>query len=147
VFLTNASMAKPLQPFDDDDDHSLMENYCITGVKQQWDMGHPPQKSERTVRVHVLFTLLLCALATAYRMHCEREAMGGELMGWQCWRRQLLEETRQKVMVFAQGDYSIGSGSMESANKFVCHVRLKRSGVWGYVENASKNLASRCAKY
>jgi hypothetical protein len=27
--------------------------------------------------------------------------MGGELMGWQCWRRRLLEETLQKVMGFA----------------------------------------------
>jgi hypothetical protein len=33
--------------------------------------------------------------------------MDGELMGWQCWRRQLLEETQQMVMVFAQGDYGV----------------------------------------
>ena len=107
VFLTNASVAKPLQPFDDYDDRSLIENCCIKEAKQQWELGHPPQKTERAVRVHVLFTLLMFALATAYRLQCEREARGGEPVGWQRWRRQLLEQTRDKVIVFAQGYYGI----------------------------------------
>jgi hypothetical protein len=51
VFLTNASVAKPLQPFDDYDARSLIENCCIKGAKQQWDLGHPPRKTERAVRV------------------------------------------------------------------------------------------------
>lgn len=29
-----------------------------------------------------------------------------------------------------KGGYPIGSGGIESANKFICHVRLKRSGAW-----------------
>ena len=107
VFLTNASVAKPLQAFDDYDDRSLIENCCIKETKQQWDLGHPPQKSERAVRVHVILTLLLFALATAYRLPCEREALGGEAVGWQRWRRQLLEQTRNQVIVFAQGAYGI----------------------------------------
>ena len=107
VFLTNASVAKPLQPFDDYDDRSLIENCCIKEAKQQWDLGHPPQKSERAVRVHVVFTLLMFALATAYRLECAREAVGGEPVGWQRWRRQLLEQTRDQVIVFAQGYYGI----------------------------------------
>jgi hypothetical protein len=107
VFLTNASVAKPLQPFDDYDDRSLIENCCIEEAKQQWDLGHPPQKSERAVRVHVMFTLLMFALATAYRRQREREAMGGDPVGWQRWRRQLLEQSRDQVIVFAQGYYGI----------------------------------------
>jgi len=107
VFLTNASVAKPLQPFDEYDDRSLIENCCIKAAKQQWDLGHPPQKSARAVRVHVLFTLLMFALATAYWLQCEREAMGGDPVGWQRWRRQLLEQTRDQVIVFAQGYYGI----------------------------------------
>ena len=59
------------------------------------------------MRVHVLFTLLMFALATAYRLQCEREATGGEPVGWQRWRRQLLEQTRDQVIVFAQGYYGI----------------------------------------
>jgi hypothetical protein len=107
VFLTNASVATPLQPFDDDDDRSLIENCCIKEAKQQGDLGHPPQKNDRAVRVHVMFTLLMFALATAYRLECEREARAGEPVGWQRWRRQLLEQTRDKVIVFAQGTYGI----------------------------------------
>jgi hypothetical protein len=107
VFLTNAPVEKPLQAFDDYDDRSLIENCCIKEAKQQWDLGHPPQKTERAVRVHVLFTLLMFALATAYRLQCEREATGGEPVGWQRWRRQLLEQTRDHVIVFAQGYYGI----------------------------------------
>jgi hypothetical protein len=107
VFLTNALVEKPLQVFDDYDDRSLIENCCIKEAKQQWDLGHPPQKTERAVRVHVVFTLLMFALATAYRLECERQATGGESVGWQRWRRQLLEQTREKVIVFAQGCYGI----------------------------------------
>jgi hypothetical protein len=43
--------------------------------------------------------------------------------------------------------YPMGSGGIESANKFICHVRLKRSGAWWYVTNANQMLALRCAKY
>jgi hypothetical protein len=46
-----------------------------------------------------------------------------------------------------KGGYPMGSGGIESANKFICHVRLKRSGAWWYVENANQMLALRCAKY
>jgi hypothetical protein len=47
----------------------------------------------------------------------------------------------------SKGGYPIGSGGIESANKFICHVRLKRSGAWWYVENANQMLALRCARY
>ncbi len=107
VFLTNASVRQPLHPFDDYDDRSLIENCCIKEAKQQWDLGHPPQKTGRAVRVHVLFTFLMFALATAYRLRCEQAAMGAEPVGWQRWRRQLLEQTRDKVIVFAQDRYGI----------------------------------------
>jgi hypothetical protein len=107
VFLTNAPVEKPLRGFDDYDDRSLIENCCIKEAKQQWELGHPPQKNDRAVRVHVVFTLLLFALATAYRRQCEREATGDEPIGWQRWRRQLLEQTRAQVIVFAQGCYGI----------------------------------------
>jgi len=46
-----------------------------------------------------------------------------------------------------KGGYPMGSGGIESANKFICHVRLKRLGAWWYMENANQMLALRCAKY
>ena len=107
VFRTNAVVQQPRQPFDDDDERRLIENCCIKEAKQQWALGHPPQKNERAVRVHVLFTLLMFALAMAYRLRCEQEAVGVEPVGWQRWRRQLVEQTRDQVMVFAQGWYGI----------------------------------------
>jgi hypothetical protein len=103
AFLTNAPVETPLRVFDDDDHRSLSETCCSKEAKQRWELGHPPQKNDRAVRVHVVFTLLLCALATAYRLQGEPEATGGEPVGWQRWRRQLLEQTRDKVIVFAQG--------------------------------------------
>ena len=107
VFLTNAPVDKPLQPFDDYDDRSLIENCYIKESKQQWSLKHPPQKTARAVRVHVIFTVLMFALGTAYRLPCEHADMGKEPIGWQRWRRQLLEQTRDKVIVFAQRWYGI----------------------------------------
>jgi hypothetical protein len=107
VFLTNAPVDKPLQPFDDDDERSRIEHCCLKEAKQPWDRGHPPQKTGRAVRVHVVFTWLMVALATAYRLQCEQAATGGEPVGWRRWRRQLLEQSRDKVIGFAQEWYGI----------------------------------------
>ena len=46
-----------------------------------------------------------------------------------------------------RGGYPLGSGGIESSNKFICHVRLKRSGAWWYEDNSNQMLALRCAKY
>jgi hypothetical protein len=46
-----------------------------------------------------------------------------------------------------RGGFHIGSGAIESANKFIGHVRLKRSGAWWYPSNANNILKLRCAKY
>lgn len=54
---------------------------------------------------------------------------------------------RVKYGTLRRKGYPIGSGGIESANKFISHVRLKRSGAWWYVEQANEMLALRCAKY
>jgi len=46
-----------------------------------------------------------------------------------------------------RGGYTVGSGGIESSNKFICHTRLKRSGAWGYEVNCNQMLALRCATY
>jgi hypothetical protein len=46
---------------------------------------------------------------------------------------------------FKRGQYPRGSGGIESANKFICHVRMKRSGAWWYVINGNDMLRLRCA--
>ena len=41
----------------------------------------------------------------------------------------------------------VGSGAIESANKFISHARLKRSGAWWVVANGNGMLRLRCALY
>jgi len=43
--------------------------------------------------------------------------------------------------------YPIGSGAIESANKFICHARMKRSGAWWVEESGNEMLRLRCAMY
>lgn len=43
--------------------------------------------------------------------------------------------------------YPIGSGAIESANKFLCHARMKRSGAWWVEESGNEMLRVRCAMY
>ena len=60
-----------------------------------------------------------------------------------------LQNNRRRIHYRAQrqGGYPLSSGGIESAHKFICHVRLKRSGAWWYVANGNHMLALRCAKY
>jgi len=43
--------------------------------------------------------------------------------------------------------YAIGSGGIESANKFISHTRMKRSGAWWIVPYGNGMLRIRCAMY
>ncbi len=43
--------------------------------------------------------------------------------------------------------YPTGSGGIESSNKYISNIRLKRSGAWWYVAKANEMLALRCAVY
>jgi hypothetical protein len=56
-------------------------------------------------------------------------------------------EERLDYRFARKAGYPMGSGGIESANKFICHVRLKRSGAWWYVTNANHMRALRGAKY
>ncbi len=46
-----------------------------------------------------------------------------------------------------RGGYHIGSGAIESANKMICHGRLKRTGAWWYPSCVNNILKLRCSKY
>jgi len=64
-----------------------------------------------------------------------------------CWIHLHEHRGRTNYRTFRRGGYPLGSGGMESSNKFICHVRLKRSGAWWYEVNSNQMLALRCAKY
>lgn len=73
---------------------------------------------------------------------------------------KIAEEEIRKLIVYLEnnahridykavkrGQYPRGSGGIESANKFICHVRMKRSGAWWYVINGNAMLRLRCSLY
>ncbi len=64
-----------------------------------------------------------------------------------CWVYLDDHRGRTDYGTFRRGGYPLGSGGMESSNKCICHVRLKRSGAWWYEESSNQMLALRCAKY
>jgi uncharacterized protein UPF0236 len=64
-----------------------------------------------------------------------------------CWHYLDEHRGRTHYRQFRRGGYPLGSGGVESSNKFICHVRLKRSGAWWYEVNSNQMLALRCAKY
>jgi len=43
------------------------------------------------------------------------------------------------------GGYPVGIGGIESANKFISHTRMKRSGAWWVKETGNEMLTIRCA--
>ena len=64
-----------------------------------------------------------------------------------CWVHLDKHRARTPYGKFRRGGYPLGSGGIESSNKFICHVRLKRSGAWWYEASSNQMLALRCAKY
>lgn len=46
-----------------------------------------------------------------------------------------------------ENGWPIGSGAIESANKFLCHARMKRSGAWWVEESGNEMLRVRCGMY
>ena len=64
-----------------------------------------------------------------------------------CWDYLHEHRGRTTYQKLRRGGYPLGSGGIESSNKFICHVRLKRSGAWWYEANSNQMLALRCAKY
>ena len=64
-----------------------------------------------------------------------------------CWAYLHEHRGRTHYRTLRRGGYPLGSGGIESSNKFMCHVRLKRSGAWWYEVNSNQMLALRCAQY
>ena len=64
-----------------------------------------------------------------------------------CWAYLDAHRGRTAYQKLRRGGYPLGSGGIESSTKFICHVRLKRSGAWWYESNSNQMLALRCAKY
>lgn len=69
VYLTNLSVTNPWTVVDAYDDRSWIENGLFRQSKQFWRLTRWfPQKSEAGVRSHLVFVMLMLAVATAYRL-------------------------------------------------------------------------------
>lgn len=118
VYLTNGSVADAFAVFDPYDGRSLIENSLFREGKGPWNLEHAPQKTEPAVVLHVVFTLAGMALATAYRLWSRQQELAPEeilppsyaLLGGEgatTWRQRLLEENRDKGIVFVGACYGI----------------------------------------
>ncbi len=122
VYLTNGSVSDPFVVFDTYDWRSVIENGIFKEGKYPWHLGRFPKKTEAAVVVHCHFTVLVMALATAFRLWQAQQALspaqetdtppslstallGGE--GTARWRLRLKEENRDKVIVFFADTYGI----------------------------------------
>jgi len=54
-----------------------------------------------------------------------------------CWDSLHEHRGRTAYQKLRRGGSPLGSGGIESSNKFICHVRLKRSGAWWYEGNSN----------
>src|SRR6266545_1831580 len=63
------------------------------------------------------------------------------------WDYRDAHRGRTAYRTLRRGGSPLGSGGIESSNKCIGHVRLKRSGAWWYEANSNHMLALRCAKY
>jgi len=69
VYLTNGTVDDPWPTVDTYDDRSWIENGLFRNSKQFWRLTRWfPQKTEAGVRSHLIFVMLIVAVATAYRL-------------------------------------------------------------------------------
>ncbi len=122
VYLTNGPVSDPFVVFETYDWRSVIENGIFKEGKYPWHLGRFPKKTEAAVVVHCHFTVLVMALATAFRLWQAQQALspaqetdthsslstallGGE--GTARWRLRLKEENRDKVIAFFADTYGI----------------------------------------
>jgi hypothetical protein len=75
VYLTNLAVTNPWPVVDAYDDRSWIENGLFRQNKQFWRLTRWfPQKNEAGVRSHLVFVMLMFALATAYRLWDKQSA-------------------------------------------------------------------------
>jgi hypothetical protein len=99
VFLTSLPVDHPLTVLDTYDLRSLIENCAFRELKQGWQLGKFPKKTEEAVRGHVFLTLVIFTLSNAYRTD-----LGQDLAQAGIRRQRLLWQEANQVLIVA-GDY------------------------------------------
>ena len=113
-------------------------------IRALWPVLDDPSR-ERDTKVRLFFGYLDWVLLDLEGMKPRDEEAAEEIRKLLGYLKE--NQGRVKYGRLRRKGYPIGSGGIESANKFISHVRLKRSGAWWYVERANEMLALRCARY
>jgi len=124
--------------------------HCSEHIHKLAEVQYPDDKNQRALWIESTMARLFVGDVQAViwglqRMHTASEPAGEEI-------RKLIgylenNEHRIDYQALRRGQYPLGSGGIESANKFICHVRMKRSGAWWYKINGNRMLRIRCAYY
>lgn len=101
VFLTSLPVEKPLLIIDDYDLRSLIENTTFRELKQGWNLGHIPKKTQAALTSHIFLTLSMYNMTNAYRTELGDELTG---KGMRRFRRETFAETMDKIVIVA-GEY------------------------------------------
>jgi len=126
-----------------DYDHCL--EYLHKMAKAQYGTSLRAQEWVEATMTRLYMGKVGCVLAGLKRMRPTSEEATKAIEN--CWAYLHEHRGRTHYRPLRRGGYPLGSGGIESSNKFICHVRLKRSGAWWYEVNSNQMLALRCAKY
>ena len=121
-------------------------------ARQVLDYYHGAQSLHRVAKAHYGSSVQALEWVEATMTRLSLGKVGLVLGGWKRMQPQsdeaekaiangwdYLDEHRGRTAYrkLRRGGYPLGSGGIESSNKFICHVRLKRSGAWWYEANSN----------
>ena len=110
VLLTNSSVRDPFYTADAYFERATIENCLFREGKQSLELEHPFSRNSDAMKIHVFFTVAVLALCRAFRAFQAREERREEKglpSTLEQFRRRLKVETRNKVIVFAEGKFGI----------------------------------------
>jgi hypothetical protein len=126
-------------------DYYHCAEYLHKMAKAQYGTSLQAQEWVEATMTRLYLGKVGCVLAGLKRMQPTSEEATKAIDN--CWTYLHEHRGRTHYRQLRRGGYPLGSGGIESSNKFICHVRLKRSGAWWYEVNSNQMLALRCAKY
>ena len=113
VFLTNASVGKPLKVYQLYKNRSIIENLLFRENKQGWHLEFPPKKTAEAMIAHVMLTMTTYALTMAYRDWEDEDTFLTESQyrsfdkGVRRWRREKIKNADEYVIIFVDHYYGI----------------------------------------
>ena len=113
VFLTNASVGKPVNIVNLYSNRSIIENLLFRETKQGWHLTSAPKKTEEAMVAHVMLTMTTYALTMIYRDWVEEGVVQDNSRyrsfdkGTRRWRREQEKNMDEYVIIFVGNSYAI----------------------------------------